>query len=116
MTLVFDIYGQIARSLHCGEEFPVLAKYRWARPRWTPLVEAGPSFRLSGNLNGYDPSPFGTTAGFGIEKVARGIRLAPTVRYTRWIGERSSIRNNYGVYQLPATNHNAVEIFLGVSF
>lgn len=42
-------------------QFPVLAKYRWARPKWTPFAEAGPSFRLYGNHNGYNPSRYDAT-------------------------------------------------------
>jgi hypothetical protein len=46
-------------------DFPVLAKYHLAKLGRAPFVEAGPSFRVAGNLNGYDPSHFGLTVGAG---------------------------------------------------
>lgn len=66
-------------------QFPVLGKYRF-RPesRVRPTVEAGPSFRLSGNLNGYKPSRSGFTTGAGIEADYDALRVAPALRYTRW--------------------------------
>jgi Outer membrane protein beta-barrel domain len=65
-------------------EFPVLAKYRFATRKWTPLVELGPSFRTAGNLNGSNPSHAGVTAGFGVELHVGKLTIAPTLRYTRW--------------------------------
>jgi hypothetical protein len=99
-------------------QFPVLAKYRWtAGNTWRPFAEAGPSFRLAGNLNGYNPSHYGVTFGGGIERRSHGLRLSPALRYTRWA--KDAYR-----YQLPAgvhvdysrTNANAVELIFGVSF
>ncbi len=91
-------------------QFPVLAKYRWNKPanasQWTPFLEAGPSFRLSGNFNGYDPSFLGGTVGGGIERRVGGVRLEPTLRYTRWGADRNRVR----------TNLNALELVFGVSF
>src|SRR5205814_5825386 len=37
-------------------EFPVLAKYRFALRGVKPFLEAGPSFRTTGNLNSANPS------------------------------------------------------------
>ncbi len=94
-------------------QFPVLAKYHWnadqAEPPggWTPFVAAGPSFRLAGNLNGYNPSHFGATLGAGLEKQTQGYRFSPAVRYTRWITDS-------GTYS--RMNPNVVEILFGVSF
>jgi hypothetical protein len=65
-------------------EFPVLAKYRFSLPRLRPFVEAGPSFRTAGNLNGTTPSHAGVTAGLGVELHAAGLTFAPALRYTRW--------------------------------
>ncbi len=96
-------------------EFPVLAKYRWTRPTWTPFIAAGPSFRLAGNLNGFNPSHFGITAGGGIERQFRGIRLAPTVRYTRWQKDAS----RYPMFTSApygGVNPNSVEVMFGISF
>jgi hypothetical protein len=65
-------------------EFPALAKYRFARSKTNPFIEAGPSFRTAGNLNGTNPSHYGITAGVGVEMHLGAIDLAPVVRYTRW--------------------------------
>ena len=98
-------------------QFPVLAKHRWTRSGWTPFVEAGPSFRLAGNLNGYNPSHTGVTFGAGIETQARGFRLSPALRYTRWAKDAFPYRLPAGVhYDYSRTNPNAVELVFGVSF
>ena len=49
-------------------EFPILAKYRFSVPHLTPFLEAGPSLRATGNLNGIHPSHYGFTAGFGVAR------------------------------------------------
>lgn len=74
-----------------GDEFtvltwpvPILAKFRFRYAKYSPFVEAGPSFRLSGNKNGYEPSNLGVTAGAGLEIRAGKVHLSPTLRYTRW--------------------------------
>jgi len=64
-------------------EFPVLAKYRFGSAQLKPLIEAGPAFRTTGNLN-FNPTHFGATAGFGVETRWKGLNVAPVVRYTRW--------------------------------
>lgn len=89
-------------------QFPVLAKYRWTRTGWTPFVAAGPSFRLAGNLNGYDPSHIGATVGAGVERIAHGFRLSPALRYTLWANDDAP--------RSISTRRNAVEVVLGVSF
>jgi opacity protein-like surface antigen len=92
-------------------QIPLLAKYRLgARNGWTPFVEGGPSFRLSGNLNGYRPSPLGITVGGGVETRLGGLRLAPAFRYTRW--QRDSKAYSWS----PGTNPNSVELVIGLSF
>lgn len=74
-----------------GDEFtvltwpvPILAKFRLRQTRYSPFVEAGPSFRFSENKNGYEPSTFGATAGSGLEIRAGKVRLSPALRYTYW--------------------------------
>jgi hypothetical protein len=90
-------------------QFPVLAKFKLPLAHQVqPFVEAGPSFRLSGNLNGYYPSHFGFTAGAGIETHWRAIRIAPAVRYTRWATD--------GTLREFRTLPNQVEILAGFSF
>lgn len=67
-------------------EFPVLVKYRFQFPKVKPFVEAGPSFRTAGNLNGTEPSHRGVTGGFGVEMHSHGLAIAPVLRYTHWAG------------------------------
>jgi Outer membrane protein beta-barrel domain len=69
-------------------EFPVLAKYQVQRGKVNPFVQAGPSFRTTGNLNGADPSHIGITGGLGVEIHWRGMKIAPAARYTRWASDR----------------------------
>jgi hypothetical protein len=68
-------------------EFPILAKYRWNAGRIAPFVEAGPSLRTTGNLN-TNPSHYGFSAGAGVGFHLAGFEVAPTLRYTRWAGDR----------------------------
>jgi len=98
-------------------QFPVLAKYGWGRSRWTPFAEGGPSFRLAGNLNGYNPSHYGITLGSGMETRTHGIRLAPALRYTRWAQDASRYRTPSGVQlDYSRTNAKAVELVFSVLF
>lgn len=105
----------IYKPLRCSQfsvltwQFPVLAKCGWTRPKWTPFAEAGPSFRLAGNLSGYNPSHYGVTVGGGVETRTRSFRLSPALRYTRWAKDP----RNFGSAR---TNPDAVEIVFGVSF
>jgi hypothetical protein len=71
-------------------EFPALAKYRFRWGAWRPFLEAGPSFRTAGNLNGSNPSHYGVAAGAGAEINLGRFRIAPEVRYTRWAEDHSS--------------------------
>lgn len=88
-------------------EFPVLAKYRFPMRKVKPLIEAGPSFRSSGNLNGTAPSSYGGTFGLGVEVHAWKLKIAPVIRYTHWAGE--------GRYE-PHTKPNQVEALVGISY
>lgn len=83
-----------------GDNFTVLT---WQFPvlvRWTPVpgirvrpvLETGPSFRLSGNRNGYHPSWGGWTAGIGADVRAGERRFGPVLRYTRWGQDRGMWR------------------------
>jgi hypothetical protein len=110
------IYGQAHFSVLTWQ-IPVLAKYLWTRPVWTPFIAAGPSFRLAGNLNGYNPSHYGITAGAGMETRTHGMRLSPALRYTRWAADAYRYRLPAGVqFEYSRTNANAVELVFGVSF
>ena len=72
-------------------EFPVLAKYRFRWGAWSPFLEAGPSFRTAGNLNGSNPSHYGLAAGAGVETRLGRFRIAPEVRYIRWAEDHNSL-------------------------
>jgi hypothetical protein len=91
-------------------EFPVLAKYRFQGWRANPFVEAGPSFRTSGNLNGTNPSHVGVTTGVGVEISWRSLKIAPTARYTRWAVDAIG-----GPGQQARTASNQVELLVGLS-
>jgi hypothetical protein len=75
-------------------QFPVLARYQFRQHNLRPFVEAGPSFRATGNLNRADPSHFGVGAGFGFAADLGRLQIAPTMRYTRWLedGRRADVR------------------------
>jgi hypothetical protein len=93
-------------------QFPVLGKYRFCPESTTrPVVEAGPSFRLSGNLNGYNPSHYGFTAGGGVEKDYKALRISPIIRYTRWAADSQRER-----FWNPATASNQVEFLVSLTF
>jgi hypothetical protein len=81
-------------------EFPLLAKYRFGPTRGArPFIEAGPSIRIPGTVG-----HFGALAGAGVGLPAWRLRIAPTMRYTRWFDDRSG------------TNRNEVQLLLAVSF
>lgn len=90
-------------------EFPVLAKYRFSFPLLKPIIEAGPSFRIAGNLNGTSPSNHGFVIGVGLETGAWKVKISPQVRYIRWAADTAT--PVYG----PPTNLNQVEILLGIT-
>jgi hypothetical protein len=88
-------------------EFPVLGKYRFRWGAWSPFLEAGPSFRTAGNLNGSNPSHYGLVAGAGIETRLGKFRIAPEVRYIRWAEDRNSLG--------PFTRSDQVELLTSFS-
>jgi hypothetical protein len=94
-------------------QFPVLAKYRF-RPesRLRPIVAAGPSLRFAGNLNGFNPSRLGFTAGGGVEAHSDSLRIVPMLRFTRWA--RDSV--DYGFFSGPRTAPSQVELVVSVTF
>jgi hypothetical protein len=96
-------------------DFPVLAKYHLAKLGRLPFVEAGASFRGAGNLNGYNPSHVGVTAGGGVEAHEGGALLSTALRYTRWAKDGPP-KNLGGQGDYPRTNVNAVELIGGIGF
>jgi Outer membrane protein beta-barrel domain len=98
-------------------DFPVLAKYHLAKLGQAPFVEAGPSFRVAGNLNGYNPSYFGVTVGGGVETRKGWALLSTALRYTRWSKDGFPYSLPPGVnHDYPRTNVNTVELIFGVGF
>lgn len=91
-------------------QFPLLAKYRvpvpFSRGLVRPFLEAGPSFRASGNLSA-DPSHVGVSAGGGLELHLSQLNIAPTFRYTRWAEDP----NQYGIHTRP----DQIEFLVGFS-
>ena len=118
------IYKPLHSSLSAGQgftvvtwDFPVLAKYHLAKLGRAPFVEAGPSFRAAGNLNGYRPSHFGVTAGGGADVRKGWALLSAALRYTRWTKDgspNSSLSDE--PYDYVRTNANSVELILGIGF
>jgi hypothetical protein len=92
-------------------EFPILAKYRFSLPLVKPFVEAGPSFRSSGNLNGTLPSNHGFAAGLGAEARLWKLKIAPQFRYLRWAEDPRS-----SPYFAPFTKPDQVELLVSVSY
>ena len=93
----------------------MLAKYRVATRHVTPFLAAGPSFRASGNLNDANPSHYGVSAEVGVEKVLRGLKIEPSLRYTHWAPDGTptpQFPNNPFSRTVP----NQVEVLVGVSF
>jgi hypothetical protein len=99
-------------------DFPVLAKYHLAKLGRAPFVEAGPSFRAAGNLNGYNPSHFGVTVGGGAETRKGWALLSTALRYTRWTkdGSPNSLLSSTAPSDYERTNVNAVELIFGIRF
>lgn len=95
-------------------QFPVLAKVRYRRgTNVQPVIEAGPSFRLSGNLNGYEPSRYGFTAGAGFLTDYKAMRVSPVLRYTRWAKDspwQGMLRGG------PYTARNQIELLVSLTF
>lgn len=89
-------------------QLPVLAKYRFDSDSVKPFIVVGPSFRASGNLNGARPSPYGGTAGLGIETRILGLRISPVLRYTHWASDPA--------FTASRTRRNQVEALIGLSF
>jgi hypothetical protein len=85
-------------------EFPLLAKYRFARSRMNPFFELGPSFRPASKGSGL--SHYGICAGAGLEMRLWNLNIAPAARYTRW---------SYKPVFLPEPNLNQFELLVGIS-
>jgi len=82
---VTNTYAYVAANTW---EFPLMLKWNlpsqleWERVR--PFLEGGVAFRTSQDISGSLPSQFGVTAGVGAAIRLGKLRVAPTLRYTRW--------------------------------
>jgi len=93
-------------------EFPVLVKYRFLHtPIVKPLVEAGPTFRATGQALSGNFSKAGFVLGGGVEVKMGHIRVEPELRYIRW-GSDSAVSGA----NLAPSNVNQAELTLGLSF
>jgi hypothetical protein len=92
-------------------EIPVLVKYRLSARALVPFIEVGPSFRVASNLNSTNPSQYGTTVGVGQDIRMRRFKIAPAVRYTRWVADGPQ-RTSPPIL----TRLNQVELLVGISF
>lgn len=117
--LALEVNG-LYRRLHFDDssgvvvtwQFPVLAKYKFSVGKLKPFVEAGPSFRLAGNLHFTNPSHYGITSGIGLESQWRRLKISPVVRYTRWARESSSSF----LFVQDFLKQDQVELLFGFSF
>lgn len=89
-------------------QFPALAKYRFGSRPLKPFIEAGPSFRVTGNLNNATPSAYGGTAGLGVEAQLGRLKIGPVVRYTHWAADADFAGSR--------TKRNQAELLVGLSF
>jgi hypothetical protein len=89
-------------------ELPALVKYRFGSRPLKPFIEAGPSFRFAGNLNGAAPSTYGGTAGLGVEAQLGKLRIGPVVRYIHWAVDSK--------HSSSPTKRNQVELLMGLAF
>lgn len=93
-------------------EYPVLAEYRFKQLglNLRPMLQLGPSFRWSGNVNGTSPSMHGITAGVGFEFNLRRLNIAPQLRYTRWAPDPLDTGAS------PRTKPDQLELLVGISW
>ncbi|MBV9301827.1 MAG: hypothetical protein JOY62_16530 [Acidobacteriaceae bacterium] len=104
--------GSVSPATVITWEVPVLAQYKFRESGVPirPLLELGPSFRVSGNLNGSSPSTYGITSGAGIEAHFWKLRVAPQLRYTRWAADHVDLPWD------PRTKQSQLELLVGLSF
>lgn len=75
----------------CGVtwEVPLMVKYKFGSGRLKPLLAAGPSARTGQGIGNV-----GAAGAVGLEIRAGSLRIAPTVRYTRWSGNGVVVTRN----------------------
>jgi len=88
--------------------FPLLGKYKFSAHGVKPFLEAGPAFRDVPEPQGL--SPYGVTAGAGIEAHLWRLAIAPSVRYTHWGRYSPTVAGAVVPFE------NQVEVLAGFSF
>jgi hypothetical protein len=110
---VFDANGAVLYSQSGSSggtwEFPVLLKRRFQAGSLRPFVTSGPSFRLPK----WSLPIYGGTVGLGVETRWKRLKIAPSVRYTRWGPERTLVP---GVRPESGVRHDQVQVMVGWSF
>ncbi len=107
-------YASLAGTGDTGRwELPLIARYHFGGP----FLGVGVSFN---HLTGFHDArivesrhrgTMGFVAGAGIEKRWGRLRLAPEIRFTRWVDR------NFGVFDAPLrSNLTQVELLVGLSF
>jgi hypothetical protein len=108
----------IAQSRTTGNDwqFPVLAKYAFARrPFVSSFVDAGLTFRHVSFSNApiANPNSAGVTVGGGITFKVLSIRLSPEIRYTRF--PTDVVGSKYYSYLIHSTSNQA-DFLVGFTF
>ncbi len=96
-------------------QFPILAKYKFAKGPLRPFLDGGISFSHITDIPNIPDlnhnSNFGIVAGAGLEIHAVFLRISPEVRYT---GKTlKNIQNPLGLYE---SNRNQVAFLVGLGF
>ena len=91
----------------------MLSKYHVAKLGRGAVRRGGPSLRAAGNLDGYNPSRFGVTAGGGAE-IRKSIH-GPAL-YSLGSGWVSKFSAAWRAADYPRPNVNAVELIFGAGF
>ena len=78
-----------SRNAFLTWEFPFLMKYTMNRPRVSPFAELGPSLRAIAHTNPNDHSHYGITGGAGVAGRLSRLKVAPAIRYTRWVRDKN---------------------------
>jgi hypothetical protein len=96
-------------------QFPILAKYKFAKGPFRPYLDGGISFsHITDFPNIADlnhASNFGVVAGAGLEIHALFIRISPEIRYNA--NFLKNIQNPLGLYE---SNRNQVVFLVGLGF
>ncbi|HYR89923.1 MAG TPA: hypothetical protein VE422_37965 [Terriglobia bacterium] len=93
-------------------EFPILLKYTINRATVSPFAAFGPTFRVIAHANPEDHSHNGFTAEVGVEHSLSRLKVAPSIRYTRWARDK----DRFGRATYLSTRQDQMELVIGFSF